>query len=155
MKGSNINNCVLYCRVSSKEQEETGYSLPSQEKLLKEYAERRNNFTVVKVFSVAESAGTLPLWTKVRRQISASVEASPGVTIPNAILSLTDGLLIRRFYCGKDEYQCISPGKDSTTHLKKFLSIYFSHLARWSSQRVSFQSYFLKSLKTILLLAIC
>ncbi len=56
MKGSNINNCVLYCRVSSKEQEETGYSLPSQEKLLKEYAERRNNFTVVKVFSVAESA---------------------------------------------------------------------------------------------------
>ena len=99
-------------------------------------------FLICRRFSVAESAGTLPLWTKVRRQISASVEASPGVTIPNAILSLTDGLLIRRFYCGKDEYQCISPGKDSTTHLKKFLSIYFSHLARWSSQRVSFQSYF-------------
>jgi DNA invertase Pin-like site-specific DNA recombinase len=29
---------VLYCRVSSKEQEESGYSLDAQEKLLKDYA---------------------------------------------------------------------------------------------------------------------
>lgn len=49
------NKCVIYCRVSSKEQEETGYSLPSQEKLLIEYANRKG-FEVVKVFSVAESA---------------------------------------------------------------------------------------------------
>ncbi len=47
--------CVLYCRVSSKEQEETGYSLPSQEKLLKDYAHRKS-LDVLKVFSVAESA---------------------------------------------------------------------------------------------------
>ncbi|MEK6839786.1 MAG: recombinase family protein, partial [Nanoarchaeota archaeon] len=46
---------VLYCRVSSKEQEETGYSLPAQEKLLKDYAERKS-FAIAKVFSVAESA---------------------------------------------------------------------------------------------------
>lgn len=46
---------VIYCRVSSKEQEETGYSLPAQEKLLTEYAERKG-FEVVKIFSVAESA---------------------------------------------------------------------------------------------------
>ena len=50
-----LNNAVLYCRVSSKEQEETGYSLPSQEKLLSEYANRKE-FKVVKIFSVAESA---------------------------------------------------------------------------------------------------
>lgn len=49
------NTSVLYCRVSSKEQEETGYSLPAQEKMLKEYAERKG-LTVVKVFSIAESA---------------------------------------------------------------------------------------------------
>ncbi len=49
------NKCVTYCRVSSKEQEETGYSLPSQEKLLVEYANRKG-FDVAKVFSVAESA---------------------------------------------------------------------------------------------------
>ena len=48
-------NCVIYCRVSSSEQEETGYSLPAQEKLLKEYAERKE-LGDLKIFSVAESA---------------------------------------------------------------------------------------------------
>ena len=36
------NKCVIYARVSSKEQEETGYSLPAQEKLLKEHSEKKN-----------------------------------------------------------------------------------------------------------------
>ena len=49
------NEAVIYCRVSSKEQEDTGYSLPAQEKLLTEYAQRKG-LTVSKVFSVAESA---------------------------------------------------------------------------------------------------
>lgn len=46
---------VIYARVSSKEQEETGYSLPAQEKFLGDYA-GHNNMNVVKVFSVSESA---------------------------------------------------------------------------------------------------
>jgi site-specific DNA recombinase len=46
---------VLYCRVSTKEQEETGYSLPSQEKLLTEYAERKD-LDVIRTFAIAESA---------------------------------------------------------------------------------------------------
>lgn len=46
---------IIYARVSSREQEETGYSLPSQEKLLKEYAARKG-LTIAKVFSIAESA---------------------------------------------------------------------------------------------------
>jgi site-specific DNA recombinase len=46
---------VIYARVSSREQEETGYSLPAQEKLLREYAERKG-FEVVRIFSVSESA---------------------------------------------------------------------------------------------------
>jgi DNA invertase Pin-like site-specific DNA recombinase len=46
---------VLFARVSSREQEETGYSLPSQEKLLKEYAERKD-FRIAKKFSISESA---------------------------------------------------------------------------------------------------
>lgn len=46
---------VIYARVSSNEQEEMGYSLPSQEKLLQEYANRKD-FEVVKIFSIAESA---------------------------------------------------------------------------------------------------
>lgn len=46
---------VIYARVSSREQEETGYSLPAQEKLLEEYA-KRNNFEIERIFSVSESA---------------------------------------------------------------------------------------------------
>ncbi len=46
---------IIYARVSSKEQEDTGYSLDSQEKLLKEYS-TKNNFLVSKIFRVSESA---------------------------------------------------------------------------------------------------
>lgn len=46
---------VIYARVSSKDQEETGYSLPAQEKFLKEYAEKRQ-FKVTRVFAISESA---------------------------------------------------------------------------------------------------
>ncbi len=46
---------VLFCRVSTKEQEETGFSLPSQQKLLSEYSTHKG-FTNAKVFLVSESA---------------------------------------------------------------------------------------------------
>jgi len=46
---------IIYCRVSSKEQEETGYSLDSQEKLLQEYADK-NDYQVIKVYRISESA---------------------------------------------------------------------------------------------------
>lgn len=46
---------VIYCRVSSKEQEETGYSLDAQEKLLTEYADK-SNFKVGKTYRISESA---------------------------------------------------------------------------------------------------
>lgn len=46
---------ILFCRVSSKEQEETGYSLPAQEKFLREYGEK-NNLEIEKVFAISESA---------------------------------------------------------------------------------------------------
>jgi site-specific DNA recombinase len=43
------------CRVSSKEQEETGYSLDAQEKLLTEYSEKKG-LEVAKIFKISESA---------------------------------------------------------------------------------------------------
>ena len=49
------NLAVIYCRVSSKEQEENGYSLDSQEKLLKGYAEK-NGYVIKKIYRIAESA---------------------------------------------------------------------------------------------------
>jgi site-specific DNA recombinase len=47
--------CIIYARVSSSAQEESGYSLPAQEKLLKEYCIGKG-LKVEKVFSVSESA---------------------------------------------------------------------------------------------------
>lgn len=47
--------CVIYCRVSSKEQEDRGYSLEAQEKLLAEYA-GKNGLETVKIFKITESA---------------------------------------------------------------------------------------------------
>ena len=47
--------CLIYARVSSKEQEDTGYSLDAQVKLLQDYA-IKNDFEVKKVFRVSESA---------------------------------------------------------------------------------------------------
>ncbi len=46
---------VIPCRVSSKEQEESGYSLPAQEKFLTSYAENKG-FEIGKVFHISESA---------------------------------------------------------------------------------------------------
>lgn len=46
---------IIFCRVSSKEQEETGYSLPAQEKLLKSYTFNKG-YKITKVFSISESA---------------------------------------------------------------------------------------------------
>ncbi len=46
---------MIYARVSSKEQEETGYSLEAQEKLLRDYADQKE-FNLVKVYKVTESA---------------------------------------------------------------------------------------------------
>jgi DNA invertase Pin-like site-specific DNA recombinase len=47
--------CVNYCRVSSREQEETGYSLDSQKKLLHDYSVNKG-LKIEKLFSVSESA---------------------------------------------------------------------------------------------------
>lgn len=66
MQAANINinkksmneptkKCVNYCRVSSREQEESGYSLDSQQTLLKDYSLQKG-FQIKKVFSVSESA---------------------------------------------------------------------------------------------------
>lgn len=50
-------NCVIYARVSSKEQEIEGYSIPSQLKLLKNYAHKQK-LRIVKEFVDVETAKT-------------------------------------------------------------------------------------------------
>ena len=50
-----LSNAVILARVSSKAQEDEGYSLDSQLKLLRKYCEEKG-LTVVKVFKIAETA---------------------------------------------------------------------------------------------------
>ena len=48
-------SAVVYARVSSKEQEKEGYSIPAQLKLLKEYA-RVQGFNIVREYVDVETA---------------------------------------------------------------------------------------------------
>ena len=50
-------NCVIYARVSSKEQDKEGFSIPAQRKLLRDYA-RKNRFKITREFTDVETAKT-------------------------------------------------------------------------------------------------
>ena len=52
---NNKKTCIIIARVSSKDQELEGYSLPSQEKLLTDYANRQD-FEVKRIFQISETA---------------------------------------------------------------------------------------------------
>lgn len=54
MKNNNLK-CVVLARVSSREQEETGYSLDSQKKLLRTYTDAKD-FGLAKTYTISESA---------------------------------------------------------------------------------------------------
>ena len=59
---------VVLARVSTKEQEETGHSLPAQIESLRKYADKKN-FEIVKEFCFSESAGP-----KIRRKFEEVLE---------------------------------------------------------------------------------
>lgn len=78
---------VIFARVSSREQEETGYSLDSQEKFLHQYAARQG-FEVVRVFRVTESASG----QTVRRHYSEMFAYLEKERIPIVLCEKTDRL---------------------------------------------------------------
>jgi len=54
-KAFTSNKAILYARVSSKEQEREGYSIPAQKKLLASYAQK-HGYEIVKEFIDIETA---------------------------------------------------------------------------------------------------
>jgi DNA invertase Pin-like site-specific DNA recombinase len=52
-----MQKAILYARVSSREQEQEGYSIPAQLKTLREYASK-NDFEIIKEFIDIETAKT-------------------------------------------------------------------------------------------------
>jgi len=80
-----MRKALLYVRVSSKEQEQEGYSLDAQEKLGLDYASR-NNLKIVKKWKVSESA-----WKEYRNAFNQMIEyAKRHSEIKNIIFDITD-----------------------------------------------------------------
>lgn len=87
-----MEETVIICRVSSKEQEETGYSLPAQRKLLEDYC-HEHNLNVKKVFSISESASG----AKQRKLFNEILVYLVKNHITNLVVEKTDRLT-RNFY---------------------------------------------------------
>ncbi len=80
-------NCVILCRVSSKEQAE-GFSLDAQERLLREYCEKQG-FNISQGYSISESASGQSVRVKYREMLGF-VESQ---NIPAIVVEKTDRLL--------------------------------------------------------------
>lgn len=77
---------VIYARVSSKDQEDTGYSLPAQVELLKNYA--GDKFKIVKVYKISESASG----KKIREVFNEMLEYATNKKIPVILCEKIDRL---------------------------------------------------------------
>lgn len=99
---------IIYARVSSKEQEKEGFSIPAQLKFLREYA-KRNNFTVVKEFAEAETAKQKgrPVFTEMLTYLSNNID------VKDVLVEKTD-----RLYRNFKDY-VILEDYDLSTHLVK------------------------------------
>lgn len=86
MTTNNNIKAVSYCRVSSKEQEESGYSLDAQEKLLQEYA--KDKFRIAKTFRISESASG----RQIRRTFNEMVQYATKNKIPIILCEKIDRL---------------------------------------------------------------
>ncbi len=87
-----MDKAVIYARVSSKEQEVGGYSIPAQRKFLQEYA-AMNNFVVVKEFTDVETAKKAG-----RNQFNEMLDfVKKDRTVKNIFVEKTDRLLRNLF----------------------------------------------------------
>jgi len=83
-----MNKAVIYARVSSKEQEAEGYSIPAQIKLLKEHAEK-NNISIIGEFIDVETAKKAG-----RTQFNNMLKfIADNIAVKNILVEKTDRLL--------------------------------------------------------------
>lgn len=98
------HKAVIYARVSSKEQEKGGYSIPAQIKFLFDYAEKKN-LEIVKIFQEAETAKQAG--RKQFNEMLAFLDKNVGVQ--NILVEKTDRLQ-RNFkdYVALDDYKHVA-----------------------------------------------
>jgi DNA invertase Pin-like site-specific DNA recombinase len=81
-----LKKAVIYARVSSKEQEKEGFSIPAQIKLLKDYA-AKHGMTIIKEFTDAETAKTAG-----REQFNAMLKFLKRSDVKTTLVEKTDRL---------------------------------------------------------------
>lgn len=86
-----MTDCVIYARVSTKEQEREGFSIPSQLELLREYA-KRNDFRVAHEYVEAETAKSSG-----REQFNLMLQALKHPKAPKIVLVEKTDRLYRNF----------------------------------------------------------
>ncbi len=112
-----MKKAVGYCRVSSEEQAKEGYSLPAQEKLIREYAEKMG-FELIKIYSVSESASG-KIQRKVFKEMLSYIKLHK---IPVIIVETTDRLT-RNFRDCIEIDDWINSSENNEIHLVKEGSI--------------------------------
>src|SRR3989338_4350504 len=91
MNANKKTKAIIYARVSSKEQEETGYSLEAQEKLLKEHSDRKG-FEIVKTYKVTESASKWQIRKTLGEMLTFACTNKAGIILCEKIDRLTRNL---------------------------------------------------------------
>lgn len=82
---------IIFARVSSREQEETGYSLDAQEKLLQDYASKKQ-FEVAKTYKITESASGKQIRTMFNEMLKYATKHKIPVILCEKIDRLTRNL---------------------------------------------------------------
>ncbi len=115
----NNDRAVIYLRVSSKGQEENGFSLDAQEKMCKEYAEKEN-LQVVKIWKGAESA-----WGKIERANFKEMitYVKKNSDIKHIIFDIEDRMT-RNYRDKLDIDELVFGGLNITVHFARTHSIY-------------------------------
>ncbi len=88
---TNKIKAIAYCRVSSKEQEDTGYSLDAQEKLLTDYSQEKH-YKLLKIFRVTESASKWQIRKTLNEMLSYADKNGVNVIFCEKIDRLTRSL---------------------------------------------------------------
>ncbi len=105
--------CIIVARVSSKEQEQLGYSLPSQDKLLTEYA-TRNDFEIKHVFLISESASKREQRKKFNEALKIALQEGIEVLIFEKVDRVT-----RNLHSSVDIYDWLEADEHREVHCVK------------------------------------
>lgn len=105
--------CIIIARVSSKDQEQEGYSLPSQVKFLTEYSERQG-FKIKEVFHISETASK----KEQRKKFNKALKFAITNGIDNLVFEKVDRVT-RNLHSSVDIYDWLAADEQRQVHCVK------------------------------------